>query len=206
MLTENDDIERPDNDDSDTVARPDSDNAAVSPAFGPYRDDVKNLPKTRQEARRLGAKRYFTGVPCKHGHVAPRLLSNGCTACNNMYNRTPQQQARRKVARLRPHRQVTERAALKEYRSRPEVRVKLTRYSRERMRRVKGMPQPTRPCPTTCEICGTTPNIALHLDHCHASGKFRGWLCANCNLGLGNFRDRPDLFLAAITYLKVNGG
>ena len=37
---------------------------------------------TRAEAKRRGLKRYFTGKPCKHGHVAERLLINGsCCEC-----------------------------------------------------------------------------------------------------------------------------
>ena len=35
------------------------------------------------EARTLGLKRYFTGKPCKHGHVAERfVLSSKCTECD----------------------------------------------------------------------------------------------------------------------------
>ena len=37
---------------------------------------------TRAEAKALGLKRYFTGTPCKHGHVAERSVSNyTCLAC-----------------------------------------------------------------------------------------------------------------------------
>jgi 5-methylcytosine-specific restriction endonuclease McrA len=37
---------------------------------------------SRQEARALGLKRYFTGKPCKHGHVAERYTSIGnCVEC-----------------------------------------------------------------------------------------------------------------------------
>jgi hypothetical protein len=37
---------------------------------------------TRDRARALGLTRYFTGEPCKHGHVAERWMSGGrCTAC-----------------------------------------------------------------------------------------------------------------------------
>ena len=37
-----------------------------------------NLPATRSEARAQGAKRFFTGEPCRNGHVAPRYTSIGC--------------------------------------------------------------------------------------------------------------------------------
>ena len=43
--------------------------------------DTTNLPKTRQEAKATGAKYYFTGEPCKHGHVAPRKTKGICVEC-----------------------------------------------------------------------------------------------------------------------------
>ena len=57
--------------------------------------------------------------------------------------------------------------------------------------------------PLACEICGT--ETRLHFDHCHATGKHRGWLCPRCNHGLGHFRDDPDRLRAAIAYLKERG-
>ena len=42
-------------------------------------------------------------------------------------------------------------------------------------------------------------------DGCMATTKtVRGFLCAPCNLGLGHFRDRPDLLCSAIQYLNVH--
>ena len=43
--------------------------------------DTTNLPKTRKEAKATGAKYYFTGEPCKHGHVAPRKTKGACVEC-----------------------------------------------------------------------------------------------------------------------------
>ena len=43
--------------------------------------DTANLPKTRQEAKATGSKYYFTGEPCKHGHVAPRKTKGACVEC-----------------------------------------------------------------------------------------------------------------------------
>ena len=43
--------------------------------------DTTNLPKTRQEAKATGSKYYFTGEPCKHGHVAPRKTKGICVEC-----------------------------------------------------------------------------------------------------------------------------
>jgi hypothetical protein len=38
-------------------------------------------PKTRKEAKEQGAKYYYTGEPCKHGHVALRKTKGACVEC-----------------------------------------------------------------------------------------------------------------------------
>lgn len=39
------------------------------------------------EARAAGLHRYFTGQPCKHGHIAERLVSNHtCLECVRLLN------------------------------------------------------------------------------------------------------------------------
>ena len=43
--------------------------------------DITNLPKTREEAKKTGSKYYFTGQPCKHGHVAARKTKGACLDC-----------------------------------------------------------------------------------------------------------------------------
>lgn len=55
-----------------------------------------------------------------------------------------------------------------------------------------------------CAVCKRTEDevgSTLHLDHCHATGKLRGLLCADCNRGLGSFRDSPENLIAASEYL-----
>ena len=62
----------------------------------------------------------------------------------------------------------------------------------------------TRPEPATCEGCGQPPSgkrPTLHLDHDHATGRFRGWLCRYCNAALGYVRDNPLILQALIEYL-----
>ena len=65
-----------------------------------------------------------------------------------------------------------------------------------------------------CAICGTTRHggaVTLahgltgqgwHGDHDHKTGRFRGVLCRQCNLGLGHFRDNIKTMYAAIHYLE----
>lgn len=54
-----------------------------------------------------------------------------------------------------------------------------------------------------CEICGVE-GVRLHLDHCHVSGKVRGGLCRNCNIGLGLFQDSPNVLANALEYLNTH--
>lgn len=53
-----------------------------------------------------------------------------------------------------------------------------------------------------CAICGGLDHKSWHLDHCHATGKVREFLCGNCNRGLGQFQDRIDIMFDAIYYLR----
>ena len=43
--------------------------------------DYSQYPKTRKEAKEQGAKYYYTGEPCKHGHVALRKTKGACVEC-----------------------------------------------------------------------------------------------------------------------------
>jgi hypothetical protein len=41
-------------------------------------------PTTREDAKRLRTKFYFTGQPCKHGHIALRKTKGVCTECERL--------------------------------------------------------------------------------------------------------------------------
>ncbi|HEU5019672.1 MAG TPA: hypothetical protein VFT69_17070 [Pseudolabrys sp.] len=42
-------------------------------------------PPTREMAKALGAKHYFTGDPCKRGHIAPRFTAKfACIECSRI--------------------------------------------------------------------------------------------------------------------------
>lgn len=51
---------------------------------------------TRKQAKERGLKRYFTGKPCKHGHVAERYYSGAhCLICLHERNQTDEAKQRR---------------------------------------------------------------------------------------------------------------
>jgi 5-methylcytosine-specific restriction endonuclease McrA len=92
----------------------------------------------RAEAMRLGLPSYFTGKPCKRGHIARRWLPNGtCFVCHAAARKvTYKKSASRRIAQAKewanknPNRT---RAATRRYRSknRKEIRVKAaTQYAK----------------------------------------------------------------------------
>lgn len=72
--------------------------------------------------------------------------------------------------------------------------------------RCKGITDITRPRPAACEACGRkNGKRRLHCDHNHATGKFRGWLCSQCNVALGMVGESKRGLLKLVRYLeKVN--
>jgi hypothetical protein len=59
-----------------------------------------------------------------------------------------------------------------------------------------------------CAICNSHQSNfkrALAVDHCHETGKVRGLLCTNCNVGLGNFKDSLTSLSNAMVYLTKEG-
>lgn len=59
-----------------------------------------------------------------------------------------------------------------------------------------------------CAICmKPAPErlASMHLDHDHDTGAIRGFLCLDCNQGLGKLRDDPSLLLRAVVYLRQRG-
>ena len=59
-----------------------------------------------------------------------------------------------------------------------------------------------------CTICGDLPgDKKVHaIDHDHVAGEIRGVLCHSCNLGLGKFKDDPQLLEFARIYLLSAAG
>lgn len=77
------------------------------------------------------------------------------------------------------------------------------RWRRKKMETLVG-----RECPELCELCGQPNNgnsSRLHADHSHISGVYRGWLCNNCNTGLGKFKEDPKLLTKAIEWVQNEG-
>lgn len=152
-------------------------------------DFIKNHP--RNVARRAGEARYTTGKPCRRcGSKGPRYVICGrCCACQAERNRKYRTRLGKDYANARSR----------------AFRLANPDYDVIRSRKRAGLPEPTRPCLGFCENCGRHEKEfakRLHLDHCHKTGKFRGWLCSECNTGLGKLGDDIGSLRKAIAYLE----
>jgi len=64
--------------------------------------------------------------------------------------------------------------------------------------------RPKQYTPFKCPICNKTTIVGLSkivLDHCHVTGKPRGYLCESCNTGIGRFDDDPKLIKRALGWV-----
>ena len=57
--------------------------------------------------------------------------------------------------------------------------------------------------PDKCDCCGVKRGEKLlHLDHCHKTKAFRGWICPSCNQGIGNLGDSEEGLENALNYIR----
>lgn len=146
-------------------------------------------------ARAAGLKRYFTGQPCRHGHVDERLVSNSlCIVCHRAHWRASKAREPKKF--------IDARNAWGRRRYHADLAASRTRAAVANWKRA-GI-TPAWPRPEQCECCGGAPSGrgGLHADHDHATGKFRGWLCSRCNMGIGQLGDTLANVLRAARYLR----
>lgn len=74
-----------------------------------------DLPTSRSEAIARGIGQYCTGLPCRHGHVARRQVSNSmCVECVGLHNQSPAKKAWRSEDPERNAKQNARRAANRE--------------------------------------------------------------------------------------------
>jgi hypothetical protein len=108
--------------------------------------------------------------------------------------------AYRKEYVARNKERMAKRDAMKYAANREEVLAKKKAYNR-RIREA----QAPRPRPTLCEVCKRpSGKKALHWDHEHSLGGFRGWICTKCNAILGYADDNPEILEALAFYLRAH--
>jgi hypothetical protein len=192
-----------------------------------------------------GFTRYFSGDSCRYGHIAERMVSNGC-CCECMRLRrnanrkknyeavktwriaNPERVAEQSKRYAAKHPETHKKAAAK-YREANIIDIReADKLLKRRMRAVnpeaekrrivawtarkhqKRELEAGRPRPNHCEVCSGQTDISFYdkivYDHCHVTGKFRGWICDRCNKTLGMVKDSPELLLNLAMYLENFNG
>lgn len=139
------------------------------------------LPE-RLEAIKNNENFYFTGKPCKQGHISKRYLKGGiCLECSKTIFKERRKGKERQYS-------------LAKYGLKPEE------YDAMFLKQ-NGL----------CAIC-KNPEVnidhntkiirALAVDHCHNTEKIRKLLCSNCNMGIGLFKHKSELLKAAALYCE----
>ena len=137
------------------------------------------VKRSLKEAKELNLIRYWTGKPCEAGHLSERYVSSRhCVVCQK--ERTTKYQKTQKGKDKSRERQLQNKYGV----------------SLQEVLNAK-----------KCEICFTSlisegmQGNSVCVDHDHATGAVRGFLCNNCNRGLGMFMDNKEYLKNAITYL-----
>lgn len=184
---------------------------------------------TKEKAKELGLTRYFTGKPCRHGHISRRNVSDySCVECR-VINDKAFHEANKEIlnqkakARYQENREERAQKQSEWYWSnrdsilaRQSQRRALTADEKNAKQRAKFHDQREmlagRPRPELCEICGD-PEIStgrngatrpLSFDHDHKTGKFRGWICNCCNTVIGWSKDCPGTLRKLAEYLETH--
>lgn len=75
-----------------------------APQFVPL-EKFAGLPRSNSEAVSLNVRRYYTGNPCKHGHLEQRDTKHGCLGCRRVNKsergKTPEGRAKRRALESR---------------------------------------------------------------------------------------------------------
>ena len=161
---------------------------------------------SKQDALAQGLKRYYTGVPCDHGHLSERNVHSACLECSRGKAKIYAKKYPEKVKVLSAKRMLKDPDRVNRWRAANPEKHKAGE------RRRKSQPEPGYPCPESklCECCGRSETrktrsgkiVELSLDHDHVTGEFRGWLCGNCNHAIGLFGDDKASLVAALAYFS----
>ncbi len=173
---------------------------------------------TRAEAIALGYNSYFSGKPCRRGHVAIKRVSGGCIECKPFWKIKPPSEVQRAANiafarewRKTPKAQAAEKARAERRRSDPAYVARLSKASFKSKLKGFGLTEADfdrmlRAQHGVCAICKRPERKknykTLCIDHAHATGVVRGLLCAACNTGLGMFQDSPELLQSAAAYAR----
>lgn len=53
-----------------------------------------------------------------------------------------------------------------------------------------------------CQVPEMECRTHLHMDHCHDTGAFRGWLCEHCNKAAGHLMESAEIAMSLALYIE----
>ncbi len=195
-------------------------------------DRIAHEVFSKDEAKNRGLKRYFTGLPCKRGHVSQRFVStHNCCQCREEWEQTEQwRQAnlRRSATHYKRKRATPDgieklRAYSRKYKNKHyaenKERFRLERMTpkaqlerrRRKLKRAYGLTIEQHDAMLLeqegrCAICCIEITLeTLATDHDHSSKQVRGLLCIKCNAALGLLGDSSHTIEKAAEYLRRFG-
>jgi hypothetical protein len=123
----------------------------------------------------MSMNRTYTPIrPCKHGHMLRYISSNNCVECSDLQ-------------RIKHKETVREKRLIRLYGIDFADQAKMADEQNRK-----------------CGICQEdfTDNRAMHVDHCHTTGKVRGLLCALCNQAIGLLKEDVEILHRAVEYIQ----
>lgn len=197
--------------------------------------EFSRLAKNAEGARLHGDLYYYTGKPCKRGHVDLRYASSGnCVVCIEQKrgitfvknkgrcsakNAILAQNALdcghstycpdRACPKGHFERYVTTHNCVQCGHEQLRKRKNYTRWAR--IKKIYGITELQFSSMmaaqfSCCKICKSKLNEKnTHIDHCHVSGKVRGLLCSRCNQAIGLLDEDCNKIEAAKQYLMEHG-
>lgn len=166
---------------------------------------------TRAKAIALGLNKYFTGKPCKHGHVDYRWIAGGCITCKRQDGNSPAN----KASKLKHSRQPQAKRNRQEWAAKNQAHVKAYHkvYNADPVYKLSKRAAKYDITPddynkmlqdqdNQCAICKDIFTGTPFIDHDHSTDKVRGLLCSGCNFGLGYFKDNIPSLKQSIQYLR----
>ena len=192
-------------------------------------DTLLELPRTQKTAAKRGFTHFFTNKECLNGHLAERNTKGGrCSECIRVKKGSIQRRVSRVNGQLAEYAMsegvgtyVPENCCKYGHFERFVASgncvecCRLTQLKNKESRRLSRFRKTYGLSPEeleslkaatngACAICGDKPNNerSMHVDHCHDTGRIRGFLCSRCNQGIGLFLNSTDRLMAAVSYLK----
>ena len=166
------------------------------------------LPSSGKEAELVGSIYFYTGIPCKRGHLEKRRTKGrSCLECIRLaaerYKLTDKY-AKKTAERIRIKKENGEWYLESASRLlKHEYGITLEEYN-VILKKQNNL----------CAICQSEEKTIdkrngkakrLAVDHCHKTNVIRGLLCWRCNTAIGKLKEDPDIIQRAANYVRNKG-